>query len=166
MARVLEREYGGMNEALYRLARVTGETRYATLAARFNHERLFAPLVAGRDELTGLHVNTTVPKLIGALEGAAVEPSARLQVAAEHFYRMVSEERCYVTGGTSNGESWNTPAGTLKGELSGYTQESCVSYNLMKLAHRLHALHGDPRRMDDYERLLVNGILEIGRAHV
>jgi DUF1680 family protein len=161
MARVLEREYGGMNEALYRLSRLTGETRYATLAARFNHERLFAPLVAGRDELTGLHVNTTVPKLIGAMEGADVEPSARLEVAAEHFYRMVSEDRTYLTGGTSNGESWNTPAGSLKGELSGYTQESCVSYNLMKLAHRLHARHGDPRRMDEYERLLVNGILGV-----
>lgn len=161
MARVLEREFGGLNEALYRLGRVSGEARFSTLAARFDHERLYIPLVQDRDELTGLHVNTTVPKLIGALEGAHVTGSARLHAAATHFDRMVREDRSYVTGSTSNGESWNSAAGTLKGELSGYTQECCVSYNLMKLARRLYADDGDARHIDHYERLLVNGILGV-----
>jgi DUF1680 family protein len=161
MARVLEREYGGLNEALYRLARLTGEERFATLAARFDHERIFVPLAADRDELTGLHVNTTLPKLVGALEGFDVTGDRHLGAAARHGYRMVSEDRCYVTGGTSNGESWNSPPGSLAGELSGYTQECCVSYNLIKLAGRLHAHDGATQRMDDIERLLCNGILGV-----
>jgi len=161
MSRLLEREYGGMNEVLYRLAALTEDERFDTLARRFNHERLFAPLAAGRDELTGLHVNTTIPKIIGALEGYQRSGDPRLYQVTTTFYRTVTDSRCYVTGGTSNGESWNTPAGTLKGELSGYTQECCVSYNLMKLAHRLHQQDGDPRRMEDYERLLWNGILGV-----
>jgi hypothetical protein len=161
MSRLLEREYGGMNEVLYRLATVTQDERFDTLARRFNHERIFIPLAAGRDELTGLHVNTTIPKVIGALEGYQRDGDPALYQVATTFYRTVTESRSYVTGGTSNGESWNTPAGTLKGELSGYTQECCVSYNLMKLAHRLHLQDGDPRQMDDYERLLWNGILGV-----
>jgi len=37
MARVLEREYGGMNEMLYNLAAVTGRDTYRDLAHRFDH---------------------------------------------------------------------------------------------------------------------------------
>ena len=51
MARVLEREYGGMNELLYSLAAATGEASYRELAHRFDHDRIFVPLAAGRDEL-------------------------------------------------------------------------------------------------------------------
>ena len=66
MGRVLEREYGGMNEVLYNLSAVTGDPGHRELARRFDHERIFAPLAAGRDELQGLHANTTIPKIIGA----------------------------------------------------------------------------------------------------
>ncbi|HLZ44654.1 MAG TPA: beta-L-arabinofuranosidase domain-containing protein, partial [Gemmatimonadales bacterium] len=50
MARVLEREYGGMNELLYNFAAVTGRDGYLDLAHRFDHEVFFAPLAQGRDE--------------------------------------------------------------------------------------------------------------------
>lgn len=62
MARVLEREYGGMNDVFYNLFAVTGDRGYRELAARFDHEPIFAPLAEGRDELKGLHVNTQIPK--------------------------------------------------------------------------------------------------------
>ena len=48
MQRVLEREFGGMNDALYRLATLSGEGRFAELAHRFDHERIYAPLAADR----------------------------------------------------------------------------------------------------------------------
>ena len=66
MARVLEREYGGMNEVLYNYYAVTGKEEDLELAHRFDHERIFAPLADSRDELKGLHSNTTIPKIIGA----------------------------------------------------------------------------------------------------
>ena len=40
MARVLEREYGGMNEVLYNLAAVSGDAQWAYLAHRFDHEAI------------------------------------------------------------------------------------------------------------------------------
>ena len=161
MARVLEREYGGMNEVLYNLSAYTREARWAAVAQRFNKERVFAPLAAGRDELQGLHVNTTIPQLIGAARGYELGGSAQLHDAATFFWHTVAERRCYCTGGTSNGESWNTPPGILAHELSGYTEESCVTYNLQKLTRHLYAWSGDPRLGDYYERAFYNGILGV-----
>src|SRR4030095_2788965 len=42
MARVLEREYGGMNDVLYNLFAVTGDRGYRQLAAQLVHQRIFA----------------------------------------------------------------------------------------------------------------------------
>lgn len=161
MARVLEREYGGMNEVLFNLSAYTGEARWRRVAQRFDRERIFAPLAAGRDELQGLHVNTTIPQIIGAARGYEVAGDTRLHDVAEHFWRTVAERRCYCTGGTSNGESWNTPPGILVHELSGYTEESCVTYNMQKLTRHLYAWTADPRLGDYYERTYYNGILGV-----
>ena len=161
MARVIEREYGGMNELLYNLAALTGEARWRALAQRFDRERIFAPLAAGRDELKGLHANTTIPQIIGAARGFEVTGNPRLRAVAESFWHTVAERRCYCTGGTSNGESWNTPPGVLAHELSGYTEESCVTYNMQKLTRHLFCWTADARLADYYERTFYNGILGV-----
>src|SRR5579864_665241 len=109
MARVLEREYGGMNEVLYNLASLTGEVRWSSLARRFDRERIFGPLAAGHDDLTGLHANTTIPQIIGAARGFEVTGSAHLHDTASFFWDTVISGRTYCTGGSSNGESWSTP---------------------------------------------------------
>jgi DUF1680 family protein len=161
MAQVLEREYGGMNEVLYNLGAHTAAERWRSLAHRFDKERVFAPLAAGRDELKGLHVNTTIPQIIGAARGYEVGGSPYLHDVATYFWHTVTERRCYCTGGTSNGESWNTPPGILAQELSGYTEESCVTYNMQKLTRHLYAWTADPRLGDYYERTYYNGILGV-----
>jgi uncharacterized protein len=161
MARVLEREYGGMNELLYNLAAVTAAARWQVLAQRFERERIFAPLAAQRDELQGLHANTTVPQIIGAARGFEVTGSARQRGVAEFFWHTVAERRCYCTGGTSNGEHWNAPPGALAHELSGYTEESCVTYNMQKLTRHVYCWTADPRLADYYERAFYNGILGV-----
>jgi DUF1680 family protein len=159
MARVLEREYGGMNEILYNLAAVTGEAEWQGVAHRFDHERIFRPLADGRDELKGLHVNTQIPKIIGAARRYELTSEPRYRRIAEYFWHDVIGRRAYATGGTSNGESWNADPGILSTELSGYTQECCVTYNLLKLTRQLFTWTGDPALADYYERALYNGIL-------
>ena len=159
MARVLEREYGGMNDVLYNLFAVTGDRGYRQLAARFDHERIFAPLAEGRDELKGLHVNTQIPKLIGAARRYELTGDSRFRDIADYFWREVTGKRCYCTGGTSNGERWGSDPGKLAGELSGYTQECCCTYNMLKLTRHLFGWTADPRAADYYERALFNGIL-------
>jgi DUF1680 family protein len=159
MARVLEREYGGMNDVLYNLYAVTGDRSYRQLAARFDHERIFAPLAEGRDELKGLHVNTQIPKIIGAARRYELTGESRSRDIADYFWREVTGKRCYCTGGTSNGEGWNSAPGKLAGELSGYTQECCCTYNMLKLTRHVFGWTADPRTADYYERALFNGIL-------
>jgi hypothetical protein len=161
MASVLEREYGGMNEVLYNLAAVTKEPRWAVLAQRFDKQRLIGPLAAGRDELQGLHVNTTIPQVIGAARGFEVSAQRRLYDASLFFWHTVAQRRTYCTGGTSNRESWNTAPAQLAHELSGYTQESCCTYNMLKLTRLLFGWTADVRMADYYERALYNGILGV-----
>ncbi len=159
MARVLEREYGGMNEVLYNLAALTGDDGYRELAHRFDHERIFAPLAAGRDELKGLHANTTIPKIIGAARRYEITGEPRYRQIAEYFWRQVAARRAYCTGGSSNGEEWGSEPGMLGAELSGYTQECCVTYNMLKLSRHVFCWTADPACADYMERALWNGIL-------
>ena len=161
MAQVLEREYGGMNELLYNLAAVTGDVRWQRLAQRFNRQRLLAPLADGHDQLDGLHANTTIPQIVGAARGFELTGTPELRAAAATFWQTVAQRRAYCTGGTSNGESWNTPPGVLAHELSGYTEESCVTYNMQKLTRLLFSWSADPGLADYYERTLYNGILGV-----
>ncbi len=159
MARVLEREYGGMNEMLYNLAAVTGRDSYRELAHRFDHERFFAPLAQGRDELKGLHANTNIPKVVGAARRYELTGEQRYRRIAEYFWRQVTTQRAYCTGGTSNGEGWETEPGILSNQLSGYTQEDCTTYNMLKLTRHIFGWTADPACADYYERALFNGIL-------
>ena len=159
MQRVLEREYGGMNEMLYNLSAVTNERQWRAVAHRFDHERFFAPLAAGRDELKGLHANTNVPKVIGAARRYELLGDPRARSIAEYFWHEIVSRRSYATGGTSNGEGWNTDPGLLANELSGYTQECCVSYNMRKLTKHVFSWTADPAAADYDERLLFNAIL-------
>lgn len=159
MNRVLEREFGGMNELLCNLSAVTGDTGYLDLAHRFDHEQVFAPLAAGRDELKGLHVNTTVPKIIGAARRFELTGDERYGRIADYFWREVTTRRAYCTGGTSNDESWNAEPGILSTELGPTTQECCVSYNLLKLTRHRFQWTADPAAADYYERVLFNAVL-------
>lgn len=159
MARVLEREYGGMNELLYNVGELTKNQDTLALAHRFDHERIFAPLALSRDDLKGLHVNTTIPKIIGAARRYELTDETRSRRIAEYFWHQVTSQRCYCTGGTSNDESWNSEPGVLSTELTGYTQEDCVTHNLLKLTDHIFQWTGDAAVADYHERALLNGIL-------
>jgi hypothetical protein len=49
---------GGMNDALWQLAALTGDAQWADAAGYFNHWAWTAPLAAGEDDLAGNHANT------------------------------------------------------------------------------------------------------------
>ncbi len=159
MQRVLEVEYGGMNELLYNLAAVTGRAGWSELAHRFDHEVFFAPLALGRDELKGLHANTHIPQVIGAARRYEVVGDGRARDVADYFWREVTGKRAYATGGTSDGEDWNTEPGQLSKALSQYSHECCCSYNMLKLTRHVFGWTADPRAADYYERTLLNAVL-------
>jgi len=159
MARVLQTEFGGTNEVLYNLYAVTGVKDYAETAHRFDHERIFAPLAAGRDELKGLHVNTQIPKIIGAARRYELLGDSRDRRIAEFFWTQVTRHRAYATGGTSNDEHWRSDPDRLAAELSSTTQECCCTYNMLKLTRHLFQWSPEARYFDYYERAFFNGIL-------
>lgn len=156
MQRVLGTEYGGMGEVLCNLYAVTGKEYYLEVAQRFDKKVFFDPLAAHRDELKGLHVNTHIPQVIAAARYYELTGDRRYRDIAEYFWEEVVSERSYCTGGTSNGESWNTDPGKLSTELGPSTTECCCAYNMLKLTRHLFGWSPDPRLMDYYERTLFN----------
>jgi DUF1680 family protein len=82
-----------------------------------------------------------------------------LHDVAHYFWHQVVTTRCYSTGGTSNYEHWRTEPGHLATELSPESQESCCTYNMLKLTRRLFCWQPSALYADYYERALYNSIL-------
>jgi len=159
MDRILEVEYGGMNELLYDLHAVTGNRDHADLAHRFDHARIFDPLAEGRDELNGEHANTLLAKLLGAARRYELTGEERYRRIVEFFWRQVALHRSYCTGGTSNQQRWRTDPGMLASELSATTQECCCTHNMLELTRHVFGWSPEARYADFYERAFFNGIL-------
>ena len=156
MQRILQTEFGGMNEVLCNLYAVTGKAYYLDLAGVFEKRMFLDPLAAHRDELKGLHANTHIPQVIGAARRYELTGERRYRDIASYFWDEVTSERCYCTGGTSNEEHWRTDPGKLASELGQNTEECCCAYNMLKLTRHIFGWTADPRAMDYYERTLFN----------
>jgi DUF1680 family protein len=165
MQQILNTEFGGMAETLYNLAAATNNDKWAQAGDRFTKRRFVNPLALRRDQLTGLHVNTHVPQVIAAARRYEISGDLRFHDVADFFYWTVTTGRTYVTGGTSNGESWQMPPRQLAAELrrSVSTAECCCSYNMLKLARHLYSWNPDPRYFDYFERTQLNQ--RIGTIH-
>ena len=159
LQQILNVEHGGMNEVLYNLSAATGKASYRALADRFAHEKILAPLAEGRDELTGVHGNTNIPKIVGEARRYELEGAARSRAIAEYFWCEVALHRSYATGGSTSGEAWRGEPDHLAATLSGGTQETCTTYNILKLTRHLFTWRPDPLYADFYERAFWNGIL-------
>ncbi|ROQ65001.1 hypothetical protein EDF36_0504 [Rathayibacter sp. PhB152] len=182
---LLNTEYGGMNEALYRLYETTQKPAHKRAAEYFDETALFRKLANNEDVLNGLHANTTIPKLIGALKRYTLftdDPAlyatltatekADLDMyrrAAENFWRMVDESHSYANGGNSQSEHFHG-ADTLyqyatNGQTTGYgensTSEGCNIYNMLKLTRALFQVTKDVKYADFYENAFINGVLSV-----
>ncbi len=159
MQKMLGVEHGGMNDALRNLYAVTGDGGMLALARRFDHRAVLDPLARHQDRLKGLHVNTQIPKVIGAARGYELTGESYFHDVGTYFWNQVTAARCYATGGTSNDEHWRTEPYQLASELGRESHETCCTYNMLKLTRHLFSWNPDPRYADYYERALFNGIL-------
>ncbi len=167
--RVLSVEYGGMNDCLYTLYAITGKGEHALAAHMFDEEELFDVILArGKDNLKDKHANTTIPKVLGALNryltlhgkifgGEAVDASRYLAVA-EAFWQTVIERHTYATGGNSEWEHFG-PDYALNKERTNCNCETCNAYNMLKLSRSLFAITCDKKYTDFYENAYINSIL-------
>ncbi|WFB81956.1 MULTISPECIES: beta-L-arabinofuranosidase domain-containing protein [Streptomyces] len=159
MQGVLKVEFGGMNDVLARLHLETGDPVHLRTARRFDHDELYAPLAAGRDELAGRHANTEIAKVVGAVPGYEATGERRYLDIADTFWTAVVRHHSYAIGGNSDQELLGPPD-EIASRLSDVTCENCNSYNMLKLGRHLF-LH-DPTRteyLDHYEWTLYNQLL-------
>jgi len=166
MQRILNVEFGGMQETLYNLAALTGEERWGTVGDRFTKKVVFNPLASARDELAGLHMNTHIPQIIGAARRYEITGDNRFHDVAHFFWHTIAQHRTYATGGSSNRENWLSNPARLSEEYKAADshQECCCSYNMMKLTRHLFGWEPDARYIDYYERNLFNHRLGAIRA--
>ena len=159
MQRTLQIEFGGMNEVLANLSAVTANPRYLVVAKRFDHHAVLDPAAQGRDTLTTLHANTQIPKFIGAAREFELTGDPHYRDAAQFFWQQVALHRSYVTGGNSASEHFRTPPDVLASELTDLSQETCNTYNMLKLTRQLFTWRAEPQYADYYERAFLNHIL-------
>ncbi len=157
--RMLATEHGGMNEVLADVSALTGDAKFLTLARRFCHEALLAPLAESRDTLDGLHANTQIPKVVGFQRLFELTGDERYRRAARFFWETVVERRSFVTGGHGDNEHFFPPADFAKHLPSAKTMETCCTHNMLRLTRQLFQADPAARYFDYYERALYNGIL-------
>lgn len=159
---ILDVETGGMLEVWAELLAMTGKERYRRLLERYTRSRLFDELLAGRDPLTNMHANTTIPEVLGCARAWEVTGEARWRQIVEAYWKCAVDDRgAFATGGQTCGEIW-TPKGDVSGRLGRKAQEHCTVYNMMRLADCLLRWTGDVKYADYIERNLYNGVMAQG----
>ncbi len=152
-------EHGGMNEALADVFHITGNESYLNLAKRFSHKSILDPLLSNEDQLTGLHANTQIPKVIGFMRIAELTRDSAWKNAAAFFWKTVIENRSIAIGGNSTHEHFH-PSNDFSSMIETREgPETCNTYNMMKLSKMLYKNCGDLKYIDYYERALYNHIL-------
>lgn len=160
---VLGIEYGGMNDVLYDLYKVTDASNkedFKKAAHQFDETTLFEAVLAGsKNVLNGKHANTTIPKFLGALARYEVDNTETKYLQyAESFWEMVLEKHTYITGGNSEDEHFGAD-NVLDAERTNCNNETCNTYNMLKLSRRLFAITGEKKYADYYENTLINAIM-------
>lgn len=156
--KMLGTEYGGMNDVLAELYRLTKQAKYLDLARKFYDNRVLAPLAESHDDLAGKHSNTQIPKVIGLATLYEVSGDTKDRKSAEFFWKSVVEHHTYAIGGNSNHE-YLGPPDKLSEALSTNTCESCNTYNMLKLTRKLFEWEPSVELADYYERAHLNHML-------
>ena len=156
--RMLNTEYGGMNEILADLYADTGDKRWLALSHRFEHRAFTDALKRHQDNLAGKHGNCQIPKLIGSAARYGITGDTADILAASFFWDRVVQHHTYATGGHGLAEYFGLPD-QLSARVDGRTCETCNDYNMLKLTRQLFAFRPDAFYADFHERALFNHIL-------
>ena len=167
-------EYGGMNEVMARLQRLTGEKRFLECARLFDNIDFFFGdaehshgLARNVDTIRGKHANQHIPQITGALETYRGTDKIEYYHVAEHFWDMTTHDYMYAIGGVAgatnpaNAECFTAEPGSLYGNgfSGGGQNETCATYNMLKLSRELFMYDQTAEYMDYYEQALYNHIL-------
>ena len=156
--RMLNTEYGGMNEVLADLYADTGEKQWLALSDKFEHKSFVDPLARHEDILGGKHENMEIPKMIGDEARYLYTGNETDGSAANFFWDQVVFHHSFATGGAGHDEYFG-PADKLNDIVQGRDAESCPVYNMLKLSRTLFAVQPDIKYADFQERAVFNHVL-------
>lgn len=172
--RYIAGEFGGMNEAMARLYRITKDPHYLEVAKLFDNIKVFYGdanhshgLAKNVDTFRGLHANQHIPQIMGALEMYRDSNTADYYNVADNFWNKTVNDYMYSIGGVAgarnpaNAECFISQPATIyeNGFSSGGQNETCATYNMLKLTGDLFLYEQRGELMDYYERGLYNHIL-------
>ena len=159
-AKVLSVEYGGMNDCMYELFKITKDEKHRCAAHKFDEVSLFTQIHDGKDILNNRHANTTIPKFLGALNRYFVygESEQFYLDTCKQFWNIIINHHSYVTGGNSEWEHFGEP-NILDADRTSANCETCNTYNMLKLSRGLFQITGDKKYSDFYEKTFINAIL-------
>lgn len=178
--RYIAGEYGGMNEVLARLSRLTGDTNFMATAKLFDNTSFFFGdaqhshgLARNVDTIRGKHANQHIPQIIGALETYRDTKEPQYWAIAENFWEITTHSYMYSIGGVAgarnpnNAECFTAQPDTLfaNGFATIGQNETCATYNLLKLSRQLFLFEPDGKYMDYYEQAFYNHILASVAEH-
>jgi DUF1680 family protein len=156
--KMLNTEFGGMNEVAADLYADTGDARWLALSDKFEQRSFVNPLAQGDDILGGKHGNTNVPKMIGELARHIYTGNETDGKAATYFWDQVALHHSFATGGHGRNEYFGPPD-QLNDLVDGRTAETCNVYNMIKMSRTLFSVKPEIRYADFHERALFNHIL-------
>ncbi|MES2003491.1 MAG: beta-L-arabinofuranosidase domain-containing protein [Bacteroidota bacterium] len=167
-------EFGGMNEAMAHLYRITGKPDHLKTAQLFDNIKVFFGdtqhsngLAKNVDLFRGLHANQHIPQIVGSVETYRVSNNPEYYKIADNFWYKIVNDYMYSIGGVAgarnpnNAECFISEPGTLyeNGLSAGGQNETCATYNMLKLTSDLFLFDQRGELMDYYERALYNDIL-------
>ena len=156
--RMIRNEFGGVNESFYNLYAITGDERYQWLAEFFYHNDVIDPLKEQRDDLGTKHTNTFIPKVLAEARNYELTQDNDSRKLTDFFWHTMIDHHTFAPGCSSDKEHYFDPQ-QLSKHLTGYTGETCCTYNMLKLSRHLFCWTGDAKVADYYERALYNHIL-------
>ena len=173
-SRYIAGEYGGMNEVMARLSRLTRDRQFLECAKLFDNINFFYGnaghdhgLARNVDTIRGKHANQHIPQVTGALETFRNTGELPYYLIADNFWDMATGDYMYSIGGVAgarnpnNAECFTAEPDSLweNGFANGGQNETCATYNLLKLDRQLFMFDQTAKYMDHYELGLYNHIL-------
>ena len=167
-------EFGGMNEVMARLYHITNNPNYLKTAQLFDNIEMFfgdtahsQGLAKNVDTFRGLHANQHIPQIVGSIEMYNVSNKPEYYKVADNFWHKAVNDYMYSIGGVAgarnpaNAECFISQPATLyeNGFSDGGQNETCATYNMLKLTSDLFLFDQRAELMDYYERGLYNHIL-------
>ncbi|WP_062290418.1 beta-L-arabinofuranosidase domain-containing protein [Demequina phytophila] len=158
---ILIAEFGGMNDAFFRLAALTADpdlaARLHAEGRRWSHRLLLDPLLHHEDRLDGLHANTQVPKVVGYARSGDED----LVDAARSFWDHVVHERTVSIGGHGVREHFHPKDDFRAIVLDPLGPESCNTFNMLAITDLFRATSPDLELVEFAERAIYNHALTV-----